>query len=550
MIRNIFMHRLGITALALGVAAFLLAAGDADLQRLLRGQELIVTMYRLILSDHVEEIPPDDLLEAATKGMFSAIDPYAEFIEERGSAEMDILNRGSYGGLGIKVLTWNNKHYVSFVYDAVRTLTELRPGDMIVQVDSIRLLNGSARDMRELLRGTPGTPVSIRIVRPGTSDTLTINTMRRSVEVTPLAYAELLDNEIAYVKLARFSRFAADSLRTTLRGMMREKPLKGVILDLRDNPGGLLESAVAVVSLFVPPGQPVVSMRGRDPSKERHYASLPSPIAENIPIAVLVNKRSASASEIVAGAIQDLDRGIVLGNRTFGKGLVQNILQMNYRTSLKLTTAKYYLPSGRCIQRFQYVGGKAVTAEGIDSIGATFRTLKLARTVRQSTGIVPDLSVPDDSLQGPLRCLNTAHAVFFFVSDYLNTHARALPQGEAALQREFSGWLARNDHCLDTELQDQYSALLQHAEQYHVDKAALNALRALEGRLVVDSDLVVRKYWKWLKREIELEFALQSSGERAQIVRALQDDQLAQTARALLRDDKRFHATLKSGPEY
>jgi carboxyl-terminal processing protease len=539
-----------VAVVAVFAATILIAANDADIQRLLRGQELIVTMYRLILSDHVEDIPPDDLLNAAVKGMFSAIDPYAEFIEERGSAEMDILNRGSYGGLGIKVLTWNGKQYVSFVYDVVRSLTELRPGDMIVQVDTVRLHDGTARDMRELLRGTPGTPVTLRVIRPGSDDTLTISTLRRDVEVRPLPYATRLDNDVAYIKLARFSRFAADSLRTTLRGMMRERPLEGVILDLRDNPGGLLESAVAVVSLFVPPGQPVVSMRGRNPSKERSYASLPSPIAVDVPITVLVNKRSASASEIVSGAIQDLDRGIVLGTRTFGKGLVQNILQMNYRTSLKLTTAKYYLPSGRCIQRFEYVGGKAVTAEGTDTTGEAFRTLKLARTVRQSTGVVPDLSIADDSLKGPQRCMQSSHTVFFFVSEYMNTHGRTPPSTEAALQREFVRWLSQKGHCLDIELKDHYSTLLQRAEEYDVDKSVVATLRSLERKLVTNTDAAVKKHWKWLKRDIELEFALQALGEQAHITRSLQDDELVQTARALLLDNKRFHATLRNGPEY
>lgn len=531
-------------------AALLIAASEPDIQRMLRGQELIVTIYRLILSDHVENIPPDALLDAAVRGMFTAIDPYAEFIEERGTAEMDILNRGAYGGLGIKILTWENKHIVSFIYDAVRPLTELRPGDIILEVDSVKLNDGVQREMRDLLRGAPGTFISLRILRPGIQDTLNVNAQRRDIEVTPIPYAVRLESDVAYVKLARFSRNAADSLRQTLLSMMRDHALKGVILDLRDNPGGLLESAVSVVSMFVPVGSPVVSMRGRDVSRQRNYASAATPILPDIPLAVLVNRKSASASEIVAGAIQDLDRGIVIGARTFGKGLVQNILPMNYGTSLKLTTAKYYLPSGRCIQRFQYVGGRAVTAEGTDSSGASFRTLKLDRDVRQSNGVIPDLAIQQDTLPAFIRCLQSTYALFRFASEYRNTHAGSIPSAEVDMQKEFTAWLSASPSCLDSELRDHFTSLLRRAEQYDLDAKTLSSLRALDSRIAISPASAVRKHWDWLKKELNLEFTLQAIGEREYIARSVTQDEEVLKARSIILDHRKFQATLQSGPDY
>jgi carboxyl-terminal processing protease len=535
--------------LCLGIlAVLLLAAASTDMQRMLRGQEIMVTIYRLILSNHVQDIPPDDLLEAAVKGMFSVLDPYAEFIEERGNTEMDILSRGSYSGLGIKVLTWENRHIVSFIYDDIRALTELNIGDVILQVDSIRFDDGSNRELRNYLRGEPGTSVHLRIYRPGSGDTLTLRPLRRKVDVSPLPYSTILDTDIAYIKLARFSRHAPDSLRAVLRRFADGNRLRGIILDVRDNPGGLLESAVSVVSQFVPPGSPVVSMRGRDSTRERSYVSSAAPLATDIPLVVLVNRRSASASEIVSGAIQDLDRGIVIGAQTFGKGLVQNILPMNYRTSLKLTTAKYYLPSGRCIQRLHYSGGKTKTSGGIDSV---FQTLKLGRTVRESNGIIPDLVHKEDTLPPFPRCLRNSHAIFRFISQYRNTtSAQTLPLAGKTLQRDFARWLASSNTCIDTELREQYRALLRSAEAHDIDAHTLTSLRKLEARLGIDPLVAIRKHWTWISKELEKEFAMHHFGERDFIARSTQSDETIDVARKLLLDTEKYEAALSSGPHY
>ncbi len=537
---------------AAGVAALLLAgAVELDVQRMLRGQELMSTVYRLILSEHVETIPPDDLLEAAVRGMLSTIDPYAEFIEEGGNAEMDILNRGSYGGLGIKILTWENRHIVSFIYDDVRPLSELRIGDVLLRVDSVDLNDGVNREMRDLLRGTPGTTVRLTIYRPGTADTLDIQAQRHEIEVTPLPYATMLPSGIGYLKIARFSRHAADSLRSTLTEMSRGAPMAGLILDLRDNPGGLLESAVDVVSQFVPQGSPVVSMRGREARTERNYTSSATPMALDLPIVILVNRRSASASEIVAGAIQDLDRGLVLGARTFGKGLVQNILPMNYRTSLKLTTAKYYLPSGRCIQRFHYVGGKAMTSDDTDGTSPVFRTLHLSRDVRESNGIVPDLVFDEDSLATFPRCLRSTYVVFRFVAEYINTrNPSSIPLVDKSVRSDFITWLATSSSCVDSELRNQFTALLLRAEQEELDARTLASLRSLEPRIRIPAETLVKKHWEWIRKELDLEFVMQISGEREHLIRSLAGDALLKSATEMILDNARFQATLKSGPDY
>ncbi|HOJ05107.1 MAG TPA: S41 family peptidase [Bacteroidota bacterium] len=536
-------------------AAFILAALlftgaiDVDMQRLLRGQEVLVAMYKAILTEYVDPVPPDELLRAASRGMFSSIDPYAELIEDNSSAEMDILNRGAYGGLGIKVLTWNGQHYVSFIYDAVRDSIPLKAGDVILRVDSTVVSGDQQGGLRNLLRGQPGTQVRVLVRRAGVGDTAEYTLTRRTIDVAPVPYAEEAAPGIAYVKLSRFSRFAADSVRAQLLALGGRERIRGVVLDLRDNPGGLLESAVSVMSTFVDMGTPVVSMRGRNEHLTRDYVTTTAPLLTDIPMVLLVNRKSASASEIVAGAVQDLDRGVLLGTRTFGKGLVQTVLPLGHRASLKLTTARYYIPSGRCIQRMRYVNGKAVQVESTDSTAAVFSTRRLGRLVRESTGITPDVRVTEDTLPPFLLCLANAHAVFRFAASRVDG-ARSVPPVDRRMMQDFTRWCVEQDLCGDSELQRHFDALMNSARHYALDAKTLATLRSLQGKMRADVAAEVQRHWTSISRDLELEFALQRHGEREYLRRGNRDDaQLAEALR-MLGNAALYQATLEQGPDY
>lgn len=536
-------------------AAFILAALlftgaiDVDMQRLLRGQEVLVAMYKAILTEYVDPVPPDELLRAASRGMFSSIDPYAELIEDNSSAEMDILNRGAYGGLGIKVLTWHGQHYVSFIYDAVRDSIPLKAGDVILRVDSTVVGGDQQGGLRNLLRGQPGTQVRVLVRRAGVGDTAEYTLTRRTIDVAPVPYAEEAAPGIAYVKLSRFSRFAADSVRAQLLALGGRERIRGVVLDLRDNPGGLLESAVSVMSTFVDMGTPVVSMRGRNEHLTRDYVTTTAPLLSDIPMVLLVNRKSASASEIVAGAVQDLDRGVLLGTRTFGKGLVQTVLPLGHRASLKLTTARYYIPSGRCIQRMRYVNGKAVQVESTDSTAAVFSTRRLGRLVRESTGITPDVRVTEDTLPPFLLCLANAHAVFRFAASRVDG-ARSVPPVDRRMMQDFTRWCVEQDLCGDSELQRHFDALMNSARHYALDAKTLATLRSLQGKMRADVAAEVQRHWTSISRDLELEFALQRHGEREYLRRGNRDDaQLAEALR-MLGNAALYQATLEQGPDY
>ncbi|MDT8325672.1 MAG: S41 family peptidase, partial [Bacteroidota bacterium] len=473
--------------------------------------------------------------------------PYAELIEERENSEVDALSRGRYGGLGIKVRNQRGRQIVSYIYDEVIPLTNLRIGDEILRVDGVSLADEKVTDLRPLLRGEPGSSVQLVVRRPGVSDSLDLIVQRRSVTLDPLLCVTLFDDGILYVKISRFTRSSADSVRNVLRREFAHGGIRGVIIDVRDNPGGLLEAAVALVDQFINPGGIIVSMRGRQPGYARNYPAREEPVDVDVPLAVLVNGRSASASEIVAGALQDLDRAVVIGQRTFGKGLVQTLVPLSHGAVLKLTTSRYYIPSGRCIQRLVYRNGKARDAAVPASNERTFRSLRLGRPLHESIGIIPDVTLPEDSLPPVLRSLEREYAAFHFVSRYNNRfRPHAVPDIDAGMQAQFRHFadsllLAGEDPLLRAG-----DALAEQARNYDVEAETLRHLEAFRDEVRA---LRLRRFdmrWTRIRRQLTLEFVTQLSGESARILQELDTDAAVLEARMLLADAQAYEAALLS----
>ncbi|MCB2204319.1 S41 family peptidase [bacterium] len=529
----------------LPLAALLItAAVDDTTQRLVRGFDLIGSVYRQVLSEYVDQVSPDDLLTAGVNGMLKSLDPYAEFIEKRENSEVDALSRGSYGGLGIKVRNQDGHQYISYIYDQVRELTNMRVGDEILRIDGVSLAEEGITDLRPLLRGTPGSTVALVVRRPGISDSLDLVVRRRSVTLDPLPCTARFEDDILYLKINRFTRSSADSVRNVLRRSFAAHDIKGVIIDVRNNPGGLLEAAVALVDQFVHPGNLVVSMRGRQAGYARNYPSREEAVDADVPLAVLVNGRSASASEIVAGALQDLDRAVIIGQRTFGKGLVQTLVPLSHGATLKLTTSRYYIPSGRCIQRLAYENGKGVAVVP-DTVEKHFRTLRLSRPMPESLGIVPDVTLPADSLPPVLRSLQREYAVFHFVARYNNIFSPTTPPEISDEMREafraFADSLALlgEDPLISAE-----RSLAEEARRYGVEDAAMEHLSAFREHVLNMEATRLLENWPAVRKELELEFTEQLGGESARIRRELDDDDAVRTARRLLADPEAFEAAL------
>ena len=341
----IFMAFIGLTA---GAIAFKFS--DQELfQRITNAMDLFGSVFREVTLHYVDPVDPMKFVNDGTKAMLSSLDPYSEILDDSGEDDMELLSTNSYTGFGMIIGIIDDMQTVIDIYPGYSAEKNgLKPGDRICYVDTTFVLYDTTNLIRSYSRGTVGGKVAMKILRSGKSDTIHAVLTREIIRVKSLGLSGMVNDSIGYIKIERFSASTKDEMKRALAQFRREYPkFAGLMLDLRGNPGGLLESAVDVCDLFVPMKSTIVMTRGRDAEQERTYLSQFQPQEPNIPLAILIDGESASASEVVAGAIQDLDRGVILGSRSFGKGLVQTVMSLPSNTSLKFTTARSYTPSGR-----------------------------------------------------------------------------------------------------------------------------------------------------------------------------------------------------------
>ncbi|MBK7185196.1 MAG: S41 family peptidase [Ignavibacteria bacterium] len=395
--------------------------------RLARSLESFGAVFREVNTAYVDEVDPEDLVEVGIDAMLRHLDPYSTYMKFDETDDLDMLSTGAYVGFGISVGRRDSMlTIIDIREDGPARKSGIRIGDHLLSIDAVRTDTMSPQSLRPHTRGTAGSSAKLRVVRDGRKDTIEVVVTRAELPVETVGHAELLPGGIGYVRLARFARGTGLAVRRALSDLQDQTDLKGFILDLRDNPGGLLDAAVDVVELFVPINSVIVTTRGRDGDETRSYTSNEEPIEPSLPLAVLINERSASASEIVAGAIQDLDRGIIVGKRSFGKGLVQTMVPLPNEATLKLTTSRYYTPSGRSIQRIDYRTRRAPVGEpnnaiaGADSIAHVFKTVN-GRSVAELHGIDPDTSVVDSVLPTPIAHLDSEYVFGRFATVYTAT---------------------------------------------------------------------------------------------------------------------------------
>ena len=307
--------------------------------------ELFGKVYKEISFNYVDEIDPQEFMRAGIKGMLSKLDPYTIFIDEKNQDDIDLLTNGKYGGVGISIGVRNDKVTVMEVLEGYAAQKQgVRIGDVITGIGEKIVTPDLIDEISSMVKGEPGTEVQIQVLRYGEEDTLKFKLIREEIIIKNIVFADFYpeNSNNVYIKLANFSRSASDEMRTSLKNLKTKKEIKSIVLDLRGNPGGLLDVAVDICDKFLNKDLLIVSTRGKDISSEKKYFAIEEPLARNEKLVVLINESSASASEIVAGAIQDHDRGVILGTQSFGKGLVQTITPLSFNTSLKITTAKYY----------------------------------------------------------------------------------------------------------------------------------------------------------------------------------------------------------------
>lgn len=442
-----------VTGAVLG-AAFLFFSfrGADDLFEISKNLDILTSIYREININYVDEVQASEVMQKGIEGMLSTLDPYTEFIPESDIEEFK-LNYVSteYGGIGALIMSRNNRVYISEIYEGFPAWrTGLRAGDEILKIDGISVPGKISEEVSELLKGPRNSDLKLVVRRPGEEKLIEKNIKRGEIRFRNVSYFGTVKEDIGYIKLDKFLEDASDEVKDAFQHLKKEEHIGSLILDLRGNGGGILQEAVKIVGFFVEDGDTVVMQKGKNSSNAIAYRSSGKPLDTEIPIAILVDKNTASASEIVAGAFQDFDRAAIIGQRTFGKGLVQQTLRMPYNTLLKMTIAKYYIPSGRCIQALDYahrsLDGRAVRIA--DSLISEFHTTG-GRRVYDGSGIYPDILTETTQYSNVTYSIMNNLYHFDYATEFRNDHNSISPVGSFTISDEiyhdFVSWLDKKD---------------------------------------------------------------------------------------------------------
>jgi len=399
---------------------FLISQDTRDF-RIAKNLDIFFSLFRELNTFYVDEINPEKTIKAGIDNMLKTLDPYTVYFPESDADEFAVLITGKYGGIGSLVRGGGEYVVISEVYKGFPAdLAGIKAGDILKKVDGLSLKGLSTDKVTEKLKGEPGTDISVTIERNGKESDFSMK--RQKIIIPPVPYAGMIDTKTGYIRLTSFTQDCSDDFKKALLKVKESNPQQ-LIIDLRGNPGGLLTEAVGIVNLFVGPGNPVVATKGKVKQYDEDFKTTKTAIDEKIPVAILINRGSASAAEIVAGAMQDLDRGVIIGQRSYGKGLVQVTRPLSYNTELKVTTAKYYIPSGRCIQAIDFSHPNEDGSVGIipDSLISEFKT-KNGRTVKDGGGITPDIESLPEQLSQISAELYIRYLIFDFATQYCNTH--------------------------------------------------------------------------------------------------------------------------------
>jgi C-terminal peptidase (prc) len=490
--------------------------------------EIYNSLMRELNLNYVDEINPAELNEAAIDAMLKGLDPYTVFIPESEIEDYRLMTTGEYGGIG--AIIQYDSLYVRIsdpYYGFSAQKAGLIAGDAIISVNGVDTYKKTTPEVSELLKGQPGTEVVLTIKRYGVEQPFTKTLKREKIKIDNIPYSTVFDNGIGYVSLSGFTQKAAAEMKDVLLKMKEKHQLKGFIIDLRGNGGGLMSEAVDIVNLFVPKDKVVVSTKGKSQQTASIYRTRNAAVDVEIPLVVLVDGNSASASEIVSGAIQDYDRGVIIGQRTFGKGLVQNILPLNYNTQMKVTVAKYYIPSGRCIQEIDYSHKKDSTQTKKDTLGVAFKTAS-GRTVYEGHGILPDVKIEVPKYSTVTAYLYGKGLIFEYANKFVSEHksidSANVFKIDDATYADFMKFVKDKKFTYTTESEKEIVKLKKLAEEEgYLDKIGTH-LDELEASLVKDKENDLLKNRKDIEELLRLEIVGRYYYQVGRIVAVLQND--------------------------
>jgi carboxyl-terminal processing protease len=506
---------------------------------------------------YVDTIDIKKTIRRSIDGMLKGLDPYTEYIPEDEMEQLKFITTGEYGGIGAYIRYREGGTVIIEPFEGMPAAEAgLKAGDRIVAIDTVDATGMSSDKVSELLKGVPNTKMTIKVQRPGEKKIRKFEVVRKQVVVDQVTHYGSYGDRTGYIYLKGFTDKSAQEVKSAFEDLKKNHRIESLILDLRDNGGGILEGAVQIVNLFVPKGKEVLTMKGKVSQWDRTYRTYNDPVDTVIPIVVLINGASASASEIVSGALQDMDRAVLVGQRSFGKGLVQSTRNLPYDGKLKVTTNKYYIPSGRCIQQLDYShrNPDGSVAAIPDSLTSVFYT-ENGRPVRDGGGIGPDFEIEDEKMPTMLYYLyaDKDYILFDYVTDWVNKHTTIPPAEDFVYTDEdyelFKKYIIGKNFEYDRQSEKALKALKEVAEFEGFTDEDSTLFIALEEKLKPDLERDLGRYEKDIKALISSEIVKRYYYQRGEIKHNLRDDKTFYKALEVLKDKDLYDGTLKPSAE-
>ena len=525
------------------VAFFSFKSGDDRNFQIAKNLDIFNSIVKELDMFYVDTIDPNKT------NMLYSLDPYTVYYPENDQDELEIMVKGSYGGIG-SLIRYNPKSKYTVIAEPYEGMpaaeSGLKAGDLLLEIDGKDLKGNS--DVSTLLRGQVGTSFKLKVQRPGVKEPLEFNIVRRSIQMPTIPYYGVMDGQVGYINLSSFSGNPSKDFKKAFLDL-KKQGITSLVIDLRNNGGGLLDQAVEIVNMFVPRGKTIVTTKGKIKQASNTYKTLREPLDTDIPIAVLVNSGTASSSEILSGSLQDLDRAVIVGNRTYGKGLVQVPRSLPYGGNLKITTSKYYIPSGRCVQAIDYAhrNEDGSVARIPDSLTTVFHTAA-GREVRDGGGVSPDIEVKQERLPNILFYLVRDNLIFDYATDYCLKHPAIASAKEFELTdadyEEFKNKVKGADFKYDQQSEKILNTLKEAAEFEGYMKDASDEFKALENKLKHNLDRDLDYFSKDIKKMIAEEIIKRYYYQEGAIIQQLKDDKDLDEAVKVLTNPERYQQIL------
>lgn len=513
--------------------------------------DIFATLFKEVNTYYVDEVNPNKLMKTGIDAMLESLDPYTNYIPEDEIEDFRTMTTGQYGGIGAVIGRRNERPVILMPYEGFPAQKSgLQIGDEILQIDEVDVLDKSTSDISKLLKGQYNTKVKITVKRYGHEKPLTVELTREKIKIDAVPYYGMIDSKTGYMQLTDFTSGASREVKKALNSL-KDKGAKQIIFDLRDNPGGLLTEAINISNIFIPKSSEVVSTRGKVEEWNKTYTALNSPVDTEIPIAILTSGRSASASEIVAGVLQDYDRGIIVGERSYGKGLVQASRLLSYNSQLKITTAKYYTPSGRCIQAIDYSHRHedGSVSKIPDSLRNAFKT-KHGREVYDGGGISPDVAVDHKDFAPITISLIQKGLLFDYASEFAKNHESIAPAIDFKLTdtqyQEFIDWLKDKDYDYITGVENTLDELVKKSKDEQYYQGIESQIKSLREKISHNKENDLQTFKEEIREQIEEEIVSRYYLQRGKIEASFDDDEDIQAAINVLNNKTEYHALLTS----